>query len=74
MIMYVMGGHKYLDTMRYPCMRCKGSFRGTNAESLALDADGVVRGDFDIRLTPKCAVDEALFDYIETVIMKPMGY
>jgi hypothetical protein len=62
-VVFGITSNKYLDTLLYPCGRCKSSFAGYNKQSLQLDAN-VVFGFFNYYLGHGYAVDEDLYRMI----------
>jgi hypothetical protein len=62
-ILFGTTSHKYLDSMLYPCTKCKTTFSGYHKRSLQLDAS-VVFGYFNYYLGHGYAVDEQLFRMI----------
>jgi hypothetical protein len=62
-ILYGISSHKYLDTLLYPCIKCKKTFSGYHKQSLQLDAN-VILGYFNFFLGHGYAVDEPLFRMI----------
>lgn len=72
MIMFGVNEHRYLDTVRYTCAICGGSFRGTDLESISLDDTGQCRATFGIYLLPRCAVDEHLYQFVVSSIRVPV--
>ena len=62
-ILYGMSSHRYLDTILYPCSRCKRRFSGYDRTSLAYDAEKMM-GFFNFHLGKKFAVDEMLYSFI----------
>ena len=71
MIMFGLTGHRYLDTVRYKCAGCGGTFRATNTHSLSLDKTGFVASTFQVHLLKRCAVDQELYNYITSSMMLP---
>jgi hypothetical protein len=62
-ILYGVDGHKYLDTLLYPCRGCARMFAGHNKTSMQLDAQ-VYYGYFNYYLGKNYAVDEQLYRQI----------
>jgi hypothetical protein len=62
-VLFGMDTNRYLDTVLYPCNRCKRSFAGYNKQSMKLDAK-VYYAYFDFYLGPGYAVDEILYKHI----------
>jgi hypothetical protein len=62
-ILYGLNSHKYLDSMLYPCTKCKRCFTGYHKVSLHLDAN-IVFGYFNYFLGHGYAVDEQLYGFI----------
>eukprot|EP00978_Attheya_sp_CCMP212_P034315 scaffold143068_cov29-Attheya_sp.AAC.1 len=60
-ICYGRSGHRYLDTIRYPCTKCGITFRGTDQTSMKLDKTGDVRNKFRFYIGKSSAIDEELF-------------
>ena len=71
MIMFGLTGHRYLDTVRYKCVGCRGTFRATNAHSLSLDKTGFVSSTFQVHLLKRCAVDKELYNFVTSSMMLP---
>jgi hypothetical protein len=62
-VLYGFTSHRWLDTKRYPCKRCKCSFNGYNPDSIKLAGSRLV-GVFPFHLTAKTAIDEDLYDHL----------
>jgi hypothetical protein len=62
--------HGYLDTVEYPCAKCRATFLGTDLKSLSWDTSYIVLKHFSIHPTQRAAIDEHLFEYI---IQAPIG-
>jgi hypothetical protein len=62
-VLFGMDTNRYLDTVLYPCNRCKRTFAGYNKQSMKLDAK-VYYAYFDFYLGPGYAVDEVLYKHI----------
>jgi hypothetical protein len=62
-VVFGITSNKYLDTLLYPCGRCKRTFAGYNKHSLQLDAN-VIFGFFNYYLGHGYAVDEDLYRMI----------
>jgi hypothetical protein len=62
-VCYGLTSHKYLDSMLYPCNKCKRCFTGYHKVSLYLDAN-VVFGYFNYYLGHGYAIDEQLYSFI----------
>jgi len=62
-ILYDIGSHKHLDTMLYPCNKCKRHFAGCNEVSMGHDSDRTL-GFFNMKLSKPFAVDEELCSFV----------
>lgn len=62
-ILYGVNGHKYLDTLLYPCRLCGRHFSGYNKKSMQHDAT-LYYGFFTFYLGPRYAVDEQLYRHV----------
>ena len=62
-ILFGIGTHKYIDTMLYPCQRCRRHFAGYNKQSMQLSAS-VYYGYFNYYLGHGYAVDEPLYRHV----------
>jgi hypothetical protein len=67
---YRLGSSGFLDTVTYPCTKCRTSFLGTDLKSLALDKSNIVLRLFHVHMTPRAAIDQKLYEYI---IHSPIG-
>jgi len=62
-ILHGIGSNKHLDTMLYPCNKCKRHFAGYNKVSMSRDTDRTL-GFFNVKLSKRFAVDEELHSFI----------
>jgi hypothetical protein len=62
-VLFGLGSHRYLDTVLYPCVKCKKHFAGYNKKSMQVDAH-VYFSYFNFFLSGGYAVDEQLYRYL----------
>lgn len=62
-VLFGISSHRYLDTVLYPCQKCRRHFSGTNKKSMELDG-AVYYSYFNYYMGHGYAVDDELFRHI----------
>lgn len=62
-VLFGIEGHRYLDTVLYPCNLCKRRFTGYHPGTIKLDMDRY-QGFFNFFFSGRFAIDEDLYSFI----------